>query len=117
MDNKPDFNREELFKKAVQCKTTEELIDAAKQYGIPLDNTQAETILKQINHKNTEITDDELDMVAGGGCGGDPFGRTVDSRCVYCKSKNTQFLHGNDNHLSWYLCNDCKQSFILYGYI
>ena len=69
---------EDLIAKAKQANSVEELMALAKENGYPVDEKEAEFYFGKI-HKTGELSDDELDNVAGGGrrpnrckfCGGD----------------------------------------------
>lgn len=61
----------ELLKKAKTAKSAEELIEMAKEENIELTVEQATKALAKMN-KNSELSDEELDNVAGGGCGTPP---------------------------------------------
>ena len=66
----------ELLKKAKTAKTAEELLEMAKAENIELNAEEAAQALAKMN-KNGELSDEELDNVAGG-CGRDyePSGDT-----------------------------------------
>ncbi len=73
----------ELLEKAKQAKSAEELIALAKENGVELTAEEANTYFAKLNPKNGELSDDELDQVAGGGChAGD--GRMVVSLGYVC---------------------------------
>ena len=57
----------ELLEKAKQAKSPEELLILAKENGEELTEDSAKAYFDQL-HKTGELTDDELDNVAGGGC-------------------------------------------------
>ena len=59
----------ELLEKAKTAKTAEELIEMAKEENIELTVEQAAKAFEELN-KNGELSDEELDNVAGG-CGRD----------------------------------------------
>ncbi len=61
----------ELIAKAKQAKTPEELMTLAKENGIELTEESAASYFEQLNPKTGELSDDELDNVAGGGCHSD----------------------------------------------
>jgi len=67
----------ELIEKAKAVKTAEELIALAKESNIELTEEQAKEYLEKLNPKMGEISDDELDNVAGGGCVQDAFNESV----------------------------------------
>ncbi|MGN0813044.1 MAG: hypothetical protein ACI4MQ_06025 [Candidatus Coproplasma sp.] len=58
----------ELLEKAKTAKTSEELLEMAKAENIELSAEQAAKAFAELN-KNGELSDEELDNVAGG-CGG-----------------------------------------------
>ena len=59
----------ELFEKAKQAKTAEELLEMAKAENIELSAEQAAKAFAELN-KSGELSDEELDNVSGG-CGDD----------------------------------------------
>lgn len=62
-------NSKELLKKAKTAKTAEELLAMAKEENIELTSEQAAMVFADLN-KTGELSDEELDNVAGGGCNG-----------------------------------------------
>ena len=60
---------EALIEKAKSAKTAEELIEFAKAVNIELSAEEAESAFTKL-HKTGELSDEELDNVAGG-CGGE----------------------------------------------
>ncbi|MDE6731183.1 MAG: hypothetical protein K2J71_10475 [Oscillospiraceae bacterium] len=58
----------ELIAKAQQTKSVEELLTLAEENGITLTEDEAREYFEQLNQSG-ELSDDELDSVAGGGCG------------------------------------------------
>ena len=59
----------ELIEKAKTAKSAEELLEMAKAENIELTEEQAVKALAQLN-RNGELSDEELDNAAGGGCPG-----------------------------------------------
>ena len=59
----------ELIEKAKTAKSAEELLEMAKAENIELTEAQAAKAFAELS-KNGELSDEELDNVAGGGCGG-----------------------------------------------
>ena len=57
----------ELYLKAKEAKTAEELLAMAKENGVELCEAMAKSYFEQL-HKSGELSDDELDNVSGGGC-------------------------------------------------
>ncbi len=62
-----DFN-EELFSKAKGAENAVELLDLAKEHNIELTEEEAEGYFLQLNPKTGQLSDEELDNVAGGSC-------------------------------------------------
>ena len=58
----------ELIEKAKSAKSTEELMALAKENGIEMTEESANAYFNQLNPQMGELSDDELDNVAGGGC-------------------------------------------------
>ena len=58
---------EALMSKAKEAKSAEELVSLAEENGVKLTKEEAEEYFAQLN-KSGEISDEELDNVAGGGC-------------------------------------------------
>ena len=58
----------ELLAKAKEAKNPEELMSLAKENGVELTEECAKAYFEQLNPKTGELSDDELDNVAGGGC-------------------------------------------------
>lgn len=56
----------EQIEKIKDCKTAEEIIVAAKAEGFEITSEQVDKILKMIFPPNGEISDEELDNIAGG---------------------------------------------------
>ena len=59
---------EEMIAKAKEAKSAEELLALAKENGVELNEEDAKMYFEQFNAKKGELSDDELDAVAGGGC-------------------------------------------------
>ena len=57
----------ELIESAKKAKSIEELLTLAKENGFELSEEEAKAYYEQIN-KTGELSDDELNNVAGGGC-------------------------------------------------
>lgn len=58
----------ELIAKAKETKTVGELLALAKENGVEFTAEEAETYFEQLHPKTGELSDEELDNVAGGGC-------------------------------------------------
>ena len=72
----------ELLAKAKNAKTPEELIALAKENGTEMTKESAEAYYNLLHPQNGEVSDDELDNVAGGGCHNG--GKLVVSVMHYC---------------------------------
>lgn len=59
-------NKNEILKKAAQCENVSELLALAEENGITLSDTDAAELFEAFIAKNVELSDDELDAVAGG---------------------------------------------------
>ena len=73
----------ELLEKAKQAKTAEELLAIAKAENVELTEEEAAKAFAELN-KTGEISDEELDNVAGGGCYSDG-GRLKTTSGYKCK--------------------------------
>ena len=62
-----NFN-EETLAKAKQAKSVEELLTLAEENNVDMTAEQAREIFARLNQKSGELSDEELDNVAGGGC-------------------------------------------------
>ena len=58
----------EMIEKARTAKSANELLELAKAEGINITADEAATYFAQLNPKSSELSDDELDNVSGGGC-------------------------------------------------
>ena len=97
----------DLLVKAKQAKNPEELMSLAKENGIELTEESAQAYLYQLQPKNGELADDELDNVAGGGC--HTGGRLVVSVMHYCDEWRCKD-DGSQCDIDGVLvnCNTCK---------
>ena len=59
---------QELIAKAKKAKSAEEIMELAKENGIEMSEETAKMYFEQISPKRGELSDEELDNVAGGGC-------------------------------------------------
>ena len=56
----------EMIEKAKVAKAAEELYEIAKANGVEITEDEAKTYFAQLNPKDCELNDDDLDSVAGG---------------------------------------------------
>ena len=90
-----------LILKAKDAKSAEELMALAKENGIELNEEDAIMYFEQLNAKKGELSDDELDCVAGGGC----FGGE-ERYCPNCQTRLER--RGSCHGLNlFYQCNNC----------
>jgi predicted ribosomally synthesized peptide with nif11-like leader len=73
----------EMIEKAKAAKSAEELLEIAKANGVEMTAEEAATYFAQLNPKSGELDDDDLDNVAGGGCG------SSDDNTIYEKVRVT----------------------------
>ena len=109
--------KKELIAKAKQAKTPEELMSLAKENGIEMTEESAKAYFEQLHPKTGELTDDELDNIAGGGCH-TKDGRLVVSAMNYCEEwrckddgsmsyLNVLFVECNTCHCQAF-CHSCS---------
>nr|AIF26647.1 hypothetical protein [uncultured bacterium fosmid pJB77G10] len=92
-------NIKELFDKAKDCETAEELVALAKENGYELDLEDAEAYYQEISEG--ELADEELDNVAGGqdGCVGD---RKAYRYKTWSRKEDVEFLFQPGDHVEAY---------------
>ena len=114
-----EFNTE-LLEKAKEAKSAEEILSLAKENGMELTEGEAEEYFTQLN-KSGELSDEELDNVAGGGCHAKD-GRLVvtagytceDFTCRICGSHRRDYhshvtnLESRSATIVQPTCNGCK---------
>ena len=84
---------EEMIAKAKEARSVEELITLAKENGVELNEEDAKMYFEQLNAKKGELSDDELDAVAGGGCETKVDGKTYTVVTSGCKCFTGEFLN------------------------
>ncbi len=97
--------RAELIEKAKTAKSVEELLALASENEVVLTEEEAKEYFEKLNPLDGELSDEELDNVAGGECG--DLVRTV---CYKCKSRNCKLTRkyvGRDH----FVCLDCGHEF------
>ena len=92
---------QELVNKARKAKSVEELLALAKENGIELTNEQAKEYFAQLNPTKGELSDDELEDVAGGGCFGEE-----ERYCPNCQTR-LELRASCHGLYSFYQCNNC----------
>ena len=94
-----NFTNEQL-EAAKAAKSPEELVTMAKEAGQEITLEQAAKFLKQ-----GELADEELENVAGGGCG-------ITVRCPKCGGENISVTSRQVSEISWQnncTCKDCGE--------
>ena len=109
----------EFIEKAKQTKSAEELLALAKENEIELSELEAKAYFEQMN-KSGELSDEELDNVAGGGCyNGDRLVVSALNSCDewVCKHCGKKYDRNQTHGCSAYKnnptifkgnCGDCK---------
>ena len=92
---------QELVNKARKAESVEELLALAKENGIELTNEQAKEYFAQLNPTKGELSDDELEDVAGGGCFGEE-----ERYCPNCQTR-LELRASCHGLYSFYQCNNC----------
>ena len=92
---------QELIIKAKAAKSVEELLELAKASNVELSDEQAKEYFAKLNPTKGELSDDELDDVAGGGC--------LAEEERYCPNCQTRLeMRGSCHGLYlFYQCNNC----------
>ena len=67
----------EMIEKAKATNSADELLTLAKENGIEMTEDEAATYFSQLNPKSGELSDDDLDNVAGGLGGCFNFGNSI----------------------------------------
>ncbi len=111
-----DMNNQEMLAKARKAKTQEELLAIAQENGVEMDAESAQAYFEQLHQPTGEMSDDELDDVAGGACyqGDGRMVTTVGNSCRSwrCKQHNKKM---DSDHRPVCIecgkmasCNSCK---------
>ena len=111
-----DMNNQEMLAKARKAKTQEELLAIAQENGVEMDAESAQAYFEQLHQPTGEVSDDELDEVAGGACyrGDGRMVTTVGNSCrsLRCKQHNKKM---DSDHRPVCIecgkmasCNSCK---------
>ena len=108
----------EMIEKAKGAKSAEELLALAKEGNFEMTEDEAKDYFAQLNPASGELTDDDLDNVAGGSCSGAvaetfKLGDRVRIRsalsyqCADCGSKTGTYIPYNNG--TWgVMCDVCN---------
>ena len=83
---------QELITKAKAAKSVEDLLELAKVSNVELSEEQAREYFAKLNPTKGELSDDELDAVAGGGCETKVDGKEYTVVTSPCKCFTGQYL-------------------------
>ena len=86
----------EMIEKAKAAKTAEELFALAKENNVEMTEEEAKTYFAQLNPASGELSDDELDNVAGGGC------ETSDGHTIVTSEKTCFTGQYSPNYVTYY---------------
>ena len=121
----------EMIEKAKAAKTAEELLEIAKANNIEMTAEEAATYFAQLNPKSGEISDDDLDNVAGGACSANSDTLTVGTKVRVTSGQTCNQCGGNvgvveDWHAGYHFngigvaCTNCstdKTKYMIVKYI
>ena len=113
-----NFNAE-MIEKAKTVKSAEELLELAKANGVEMTADEAATYFAQLNPQSGELDDDDLDGVAGGGCGGsvragDDVRVTSGETCQICGGNTGTVESVGAFGVGAVVCHNCSDSIIAY---
>ena len=111
----------EMIEKAKAAKSAEELLEIAKANKLEITADEAATYFAQLNPKSGELSDDDLDNVAGGAC--DIYIGTIEDKananaagmaCPKCSTVGDWERIGTGLHSEQsYRCRTCGQEMYL----
>ena len=108
----------EMIEKAKAAKSAEELLEIAKANNIEMTADEAATYFAQLNPKSGELSDDDLDNVAGGACGNDVRWKTVritsEHACPKCSGKIGTVKPIDSIGGTMICCNNCGAEIVRY---
>ena len=106
----------EMIEKAKAAKSAEELLALAKESGVEMTADEAKTYFAQLGPKSGELSDDELDSVAGGACSRNlPYGTLVrvtsGKTCRSCGTNIGVLEMGHGGFSDIIACEKCGSKF------
>ena len=112
-----NFNAE-MIDKAKTAKSADELLELAKANGVEITEDEAKTYFAQLNPKDCELNDDDLDSVAGGYvCSTGRVGDTVrvisGETCPTCGSDTGTVEKWGTLGDRVVLCNNCPTNTVI----
>ena len=108
-----------MIEKAKSAKSAEELLALAKENNVEMTADEAATYFAQLNPKSGELSDDDLDNVAGGACGssvraGDNVRVTSGETCPICSGNTGTVKSVGAFGVGAVVCHNCSDSIIAY---
>lgn len=110
--------KKELIEKAKAAKSPEEIIVLAKENGADMTAKEAQTYFDQLN-RTGELSDDELNNIAGGGCGSEVTlsmsktvtvsGRRLGWNCPACHNDCWEESYRTTVSQKWWYCCVCEK--------
>ena len=109
----------EMIENAKSAKSAEELLALAKENNVEMPADEAATYFAQLNPKSGELSDDDLDAVAGGACGssvraGDNVRVTSGETCQICGGNTGTVKSVGAFGVGAVVCHNCSDSIIAY---
>jgi hypothetical protein len=109
----------EMIEKAKVAKSAEELLALAKENNVEMTADEAATYFAQLNPKSGELSDDDLDNVAGGACSsrvkvGDSVRVTSGETCPICGGNTGTVKSIGAFGVGAVVCHNCSDSIIAY---
>lgn len=106
---------EEMIQKAKNAKSAEELLTLAKENGIEMTPEEANARFVELHPRQGELSDDELDNVAGGCNVKGRDGKCDKWECKYCGGTNLRWEYAQEEYAYVHHCtgntrrgDDCK---------
>ena len=111
-----------LIEKAKTAKSAEELLEIAKENNVEMTADEAKTYFAQLGPKSGELSDDDLDAVAGGkaGCLTYKAKELADQNipnivCPNCGAMGDWEYDGAGPRTQAFYCRQCKLSMYLHN--
>ena len=111
-EEKPIEITTELLEKARMAKSADEIAAIAREQGIDMSADDAETTYAMLHEAEGEISDDELDNVAGGGGCGESPNKPCECGEQFHRT-GSQVYHGEadgQHFTQYYKCVKCGRS-------
>lgn len=123
------LSQADFLRKLSKCKTVEEALKVAEAEEVKLTEKEAADLLEKLNMQSKELSDEEMEAVAGGISQGDedpeyiPWGYDSKGRITRFKQKNKAYVWGvkcpdcgrecysKGDTGTWY-CDHCKDWWI-----